>query len=145
MLSGSFSAASGTPLTAKVGGNLTNTGGTGAFGTGRAEATGLPIDAPGYPYFNLAAFTTPPAGDYGNAGNGTIPGLFNMAINASLNRAWRMGERTRRQFQVRLSATNALNHVVVTNIGTTVNASTYGLPTSASATRSVTLMLRFSF
>jgi hypothetical protein len=34
---------------------------------------------------------------------------------------------------------------VITNIGTTVNSNMYGLPTGASATRAVTLLLRFSF
>jgi hypothetical protein len=46
---------------------------------------------------------------------------------------------------LRLAANNALNHVVVTNIGTTINASNYGLPTAASGTRNVTLTLRFNF
>jgi hypothetical protein len=35
--------------------------------------------------------------------------------------------------------------VVVTGIGTTINASNYGLPTGASGTRNVTLTLRFNF
>jgi hypothetical protein len=138
-----FSASSGTPLTAKVGGNLSNIGGTGALGNSRAEATGLPIDT-GSGYFNLAAFTTPPAGQYGDAGRNTIPGLFNMSLNTALNRAFKFGE-SRRTLQLRLSAANALNHVIITNVGTTVNSSTYGLPTGASATRTVQLMLRFNF
>ena len=142
-LQSTFAASSGTPLTAKVGGNLSNIGGTGALGNSRAQATGLPIDA-GSGYFNLAAFTTPLAGQYGDAGRDTIPGLFNMSLNSSLNRAFRFGE-SRRQLQLRLIASNALNHVIVTAVGTTVNSSTYGLPTSASATRTVQLMLRFSF
>jgi hypothetical protein len=143
-LNGNFTASSGTPLTARVSGNLANTGGTGAFGSSRAEATGLPIDGGNNFYFNPAAFTTPAAGFYGNAGRNTIPGLFQMSLNASINRAFRFGE-SRRQLQLRLSATNALNHVIVTSIGTTVNSSTYGLPTAASATRTVQLLLRFSF
>jgi hypothetical protein len=65
-------------------------------------------------------------------------------LNASLNRAFRFGE-SRRQLQFRLSATNALNHEVITQINTTVNSTQYGLPTGASATRAVTLLLRFSF
>ncbi len=142
MLSGTFSATSGTPMTALIGGNLSNTGGNGALSNPRAQATGLPIE--GSPYFNLAAFTTPSAGQFGNAGVDTIPGLFRTSFNASLNRAFRFGD-TRRQLQLRLSATNALNHVVITNIGTTVNSNNYGLPTGASATRAVTLLLRFSF
>ena len=143
-LSGTFTASSGSPLTATVSGNLANTGGTAAFGSGRAEATGLPIYAPGYPFFNLAAFTTPPAGQYGNAGRDTIPGPMIIGLNSALNRVWRFGE-TRRQLQLRLSATNALNHVEITGWGTVVNAATYGLPTAASGTRSVVLTMRFNF
>lgn len=143
-MSGTFTAASGTPLTAKLGGNLSNTGGTAAFGSGRAEATGQSIGAGNYPYFNLLAFTTPPAGFYGNAGRDTIPGPFQLGLNASLNRAFRFGD-TRRTLQFRLSANNALNHVAITSFGATVNASNFGLPTAATATRTITLLLRFSF
>jgi hypothetical protein len=67
-----------------------------------------------------------------------------MSVNGSLNRSFRFGD-TRRQLQFRLSATNALNHVVITGIGTTVNSTTYGLATAASQTRVVTASLRFNF
>ncbi len=143
-LSGTFSATSGTPSTAQIGGNLSNTGGNGALSNPRAEATGLPIEGGNDSYFNLLAFTTPAAGQFGNAGVDTIPGLFQTSLNASLNRAFRFGD-TRRQLQFRLSANNALNHEVITKIDTTVNSSQYGLPTGASSTRTVTLLLRFSF
>ena len=143
-LSGNASAVTGTPLTAYVSGNLANTGGLATSGNIRAQATGLPIDGGTNGYFNPAAFTIPPAGQFGDAGRDTIPGLFQVALNSSLNRAFRFGE-SRRQLQLRISATNVLNHVTITGIGTTVNSSTYGVPTSASATRSVTLLLRFNF
>lgn len=143
-LSGTFSATSGTPLTAYVAGNLSNTAGLAAFGTSRAEATGLPIEGGNNLYFNPAAFTTPPPGEFGDAGRDTIPGLFQLAVNSSLNRAFRFGD-SRRQIQLRISATNALNHVTITSIGTTVNSQTYGLPAAASATRNVTVMLRYNF
>ncbi len=143
-ISGNFTAISGTPLTARVSGNLSNTGGTAAFGTGRAQATGADINEGGFAYFNLRAFTLPPGGQYGNAGRNTIPGLFQLGLNASLNRAFRFGD-TRRQLQLRIAANNALNHVAITNIGTTVNSATYGLPVAASATRTATLTLRFNF
>ena len=141
-LTGGFNATSGTPLTARVSGNLANTGGTAAFGSGRAEATGLPIQ--GGAYFNLLAFTTPPAGEYGDAGRNTIPGLFRTSLNASFGRAFRLNE-SKRQLAVRLNTVNAFNHVVVTNVGTTVNSATYGLPTAASPTRTVNLTLRLTF
>jgi hypothetical protein len=143
-LSGNFSATSGTPMTARVAGNLSNTGGIAAFGNTRAQATGLAIDDGDYPYFNLLAFTTPVPGQYGNAGRATIPGLFLTALNASLNRSFRFGD-TRRNLQLRMSATNVMNHVTITNIGTTVNSTNYGLAVGASNTRVVTLFLRFGF
>ncbi len=143
-LGGTFTIASGTPLTARVAGNLSNTGGTAAYGTGRAQASGESINAGNYPYFNLLAFTTPLPGTYGNAGRDTIPGPIVPSFNMALNRAFRLGE-SRRQIQLRLSANNAFNHVVITGYGTTINASTYGLPTAASGTRTVTLLLRYSF
>ena len=58
---GGITATSGTPFTARVLGNQSNIGGTGSVGSGRAEATGLPITT-GSGYFNLLAFTTPAAG-----------------------------------------------------------------------------------
>jgi len=143
-LNGTFTAASGTPLTALVAGNLSNTGGIGALGGSRAEATGESINGGNNPYFNLGAFTSPPAGEFGNAGVDTIPGPFQMSFNAALNRAFRFGD-SRRQLQLRLSANNVFNHVMITSFGTTVNSATYGVPTAASATRTVTLLLRFSF
>jgi hypothetical protein len=143
-LSGNLSVTSGTPLTAQVSGNVANTGGLAAFGNIRAEATALPINSGDNGYFNLAAFTLPPAGQFGDAGRDTIPGLFQVALNSSLNRAFRFGE-SRRQLQLRISATNALNHVTITSIGTTVNAANYGLPVAASGTRTVSLLLRFNF
>ena len=143
-LNGTLTAASGMPLTALIGGNLSNVAGLANAGNTRAQATGLPIGSSADPYFNLAAFTTPAAGEFGDAGRDTIPGPFQVGFNAALNRAFRLGE-SRRQLQFRLSTTNALNHVVVTSFGTTVNSSTYGLATAASATRTVQLLMRFSF
>ena len=143
-LNGNFAAQSGTPLTAKLAGNLSNTGGIGALGSLRAEATGLPIDGGPNSYFNPLAFTAPAPGQYGNAGRDTIPGPFQTSLNASLNRAFRFGE-SRRQLQLRLSANNVFNHVIVTGFGTSVNSTNYGLATAASATRTVNLLLRFNF
>jgi hypothetical protein len=148
-LQGTFNAASGEPQTATLSGNVVAPiaaacGDSTSFGRPRAEATGLPITGGDNPYFNTAAFTTPPAGQCGNAGNGTIPGPFQTSLNAQINRSFRLGE-SRRTLQLRLSTNNALNHPVISGFGTTVNSNTYGLPTSASAMRSVTLLLRLSF
>jgi hypothetical protein len=143
-LNGAFTASSGTPLTALVSGNISNIGGVAALGSPRAQATGLPVSGADGQYFNPAAFTIPPAGQYGDAGRDTIPGPFLTSLNMSLNRAFRFGE-SRRQLQLRLSANNALNHVVINRFGTTINSATYGLATAASPTRTVNLLLRFNF
>jgi len=144
-LAATFSAANGSPLTAYVSGNLANTGGLASGGGNiRAEATGLPIEAPGYTFFNLAAFTTPPSGQFGNAGRDTIPGPFVTSLNANMNRAFRFGE-SRRTLTFTINTTNVLNHFAITGFGTTVNSQTYGLPTAATSPRTVQLAMRFAF
>jgi hypothetical protein len=143
-MSGNIAVASGNPLTAYVSGALANTGGLAGAGNIRAQATGLPVEN-GTGFFNTAAFTTPIAGQFGDAGRDTIPGPYSIALNSALNRAFRLGGESRRQIQLRISANNALNHVIVTGFGTTVNASNYGLATSASGTRTVNLLVRFNF
>jgi hypothetical protein len=144
MLQSTFTAASGLPHTAMLGGNLGNTKNSAVRTSFRAEATGASISGGNDPYFNEAAFTTPPVGQYGDAGVDTIPGLPSFSLNGTLNRSWRFGE-SRKNLQLRLSANNVLNHVQITSFGTTVGSSTFGLATGASATRTVTLLLRFSF
>ncbi len=89
-LFGSYSVNSGSPFTATVAGDPSNTG---IIGSARANATGLPVED-GTGYFNPAAFSIP-VGTYGNAGRNTIPGIVNFNINASAMRSFRIGERHR--------------------------------------------------
>ena len=141
-ISGSATIQTGTPLTARVRGNLSDTGGTGAIGSGRAQATGLPVEA-GSGYFNLLAFTLPQAGAFGDAGRNTIPGPGMFSMNLSLGRNISLGERRRLEFRV--DSNNFLNHVNISNISTVVNSITYGLPAAAAGMRSLTATLRFRF
>ncbi len=140
---GSVTAATGTPLTARVLGNQSDTAGTGAVGSGRADATGAPIDSSGG-FFNLAAFTLPVAGEFGNAGRNTIPGPGLFSLNLSLSRSFRMGD-DRRRVEFRVDTTNITNHVSITNVYTVVNASNYGLASAASGMRTITGTVRFRF
>jgi hypothetical protein len=140
-LSGGVTASSGTPLTARVLGNQADTGGTGSVGSGRADATGLAIDA-ATGFFNLAAFAVPAAG-FGNAGRNTIDGPNRFSMNLSLARSFRIDERRRLEF--RADSNNFLNHVSYTGLGTVVNALNYGLPTSAAVMRTVTMTMRLRF
>lgn len=141
-LSGGLTMSSGTPLTARVLGNLANSGGTGVVGNGRADATGESIE--GGRFFNLAAFGLPPAGRYGNAGRNTVPGPSRFVLNAAFGRSFRLGE-GRRTIEWRLDANNVLNHVSYSRLETVVNALTYGLPMNTLNMRSITSILRFRF
>jgi len=141
-LSGGLTATSGTPLTARVLGNLADTGGTGAIGSGRADATGLPIHS-GSGFFNLAAFTVPRPGTFGNAGRNTIDGPTRVSLNLSLARVFHLKER--RQIEFRVDSQNFTNHVSYTNLGTVVNAADYGLATATAPMRRVTAQLRVRF
>jgi hypothetical protein len=141
-LSGSVTAQTGEPLTARVLGNTTQLAQTNGAGSERADATGLPIDS-GSGFFNLDAFAVPPEGTYGNAGRNTItgPGLF--SLNTAFARSFNLSERRRIEF--RLQANNVLNHVNYTNLYTVVNAVNYGLPSAASGMRTLTAVVRFRF
>ncbi len=141
-LSGGVTAQTGTPLNPKVAGNQTDSAGTGANGTTRPNATGLPVDG-GTGYFNLAAFTLPTPGFFGTAGRNTIPGPGSWTTNASFGRSFGLGER--RALEFRFDANNILNHVNISSFGTTLNSATYGLPLSAGGMRSASLTVRFRF
>ena len=94
-------------------------------------------------FFNLAAFTIPPVGQFGNAGRNVIEGPMTFSLNASIGRSFSLGER--RRVELRLESTNLTNHVNFTGINTVVNASNYGLPAAAGAMRSLNMVVRFRF
>ena len=135
---------SGRPLTARVLGAVADPGGSGATGSARADATGLPVKS-GSGYFNSAAFAVPPADRYGNAGRNTIPGPGSVVLNAGFGRSFQIGESTMRRLELRLEGQNILNHVNLTSYGTVVNSANYGEPTAAGAMRSVQITARFRF
>jgi trimeric autotransporter adhesin len=142
-LSGSITAETGIPLTARVLGNTAELAQTSGVGSDRADATGEPVTA-GTGYFNLAAFTVPPHGEFGDAGRNTIPGPDMLAVNMAFGRSFQFGD-TRRRLEFRFEANNIFNQVSITNINTVVNASTYGLPISAAAMRTCDVVMRFRF
>jgi hypothetical protein len=141
-VSGSFTLRSGSPFTAIVGGSRSQITGIGVTNTVRANATGLPVDAPDM-LFNTAAFAQPLPGTCGTAGRNTIPGPATFFLNGSIGRIFRFGER--RSADIQLQSQNLLNHVTITNWGTVVGANNYGLATGAASMRRITAMLRFRF
>jgi hypothetical protein len=141
-LSGGVSYASGTPFTARVLGNLSNTGGN--VGSGRADSTGAGVTG-GRGFFNVLAFTIPPPGRFGDAGRDTIPGLPRASLNASFGRSFTLNGDNRRRIEIRVESGNLTNHVNYISVGTVVNASNYGLPLAAAGMRTVNGVLRFRF
>ena len=135
---------SGSPLTARVLGAVADAGGSGATGSARADATGLPVSG-GDGFFNTLAFAAPPGDRYGTAARNTIPGPGQFGMSASFGRSWQIGDNSRRRLEGRAEATNILNHVNISGYGTVVNASNYGLATSAGQMRTMQLMLRLRF
>ncbi len=142
-ISGGANIQSGSPMTAIVLGNRSDAGGTGAVGSSRADATGLAVDS-GTGFFNLAAFTLPPATRYGNASRNTITGPTLFVMNGSVGRNIRFGD-TRRSLDLRMEANNILNTVTINRFGTTVNASNYGVALNSANMRTMTLNVRFRF
>lgn len=142
-LSGGITAESGTPLTARVLGKEAELAQTNGVGSERANATGEPVTS-GNGIFNLAAFTAPPSREFGNAGRNTIPGPGLVSVNAAFGRSFQFGD-TRRRLEFRAEANNVLNEVSYTNVATVVNATNYGLPTAASAMRTLDIVMRFRF
>ncbi len=144
-LSGSALLESGTPLTARILGNQSNVAGTGVVGSGRAEATGLPI-TDGTGYFNPAAFTYPAPGELGDAGRNTIPGPWSWSLNTAFGRYFTIGgEGSRKRIELRFETNNTLNHVNITNVNTVFGSALYGLPTTAGAMRTADINIRFRF
>ena len=141
--SGSITAQTGNPLTARALGNTAQLAQTGGVGSQRASAAGEPIDT-GSGFFNLNAFTITPPGQYGNAGRNTIPGPGLVSLNLAVARSFQFGE-SRRRLEFRVEGNNILNHVNYTNLYTVVNAVNYGLPSAAGSMRTLDAVVRFRF
>ncbi len=150
-VSGFTRAESGSPFTALVQGNLSNNvNGSAPFNSLRADVTGQPVNLLSglqtpLEWFNTAAFTVPPAGEYGNAGRDTIPGPATIDVNASIDRLFTISREKGVNGDLRLAANNLFNTPQFTGLATTVNATNFGRITSVGMMRtlSVTLRLRF--
>jgi len=133
-----LTAGSGSPLTPVI---LAPVSGTGFTGTLRPNVTGLPIYLNGA--LNPTAFATPVPGQWGNAGRNSITGPRQFGLNASLARTFRVNDRV--SMDLRVDATNVLNHVTFPRWNTTVNSAQFGLPVNANPMRSLQPSLRVRF
>jgi hypothetical protein len=131
---------SGLPLTPNY---ISPVRGTGVTGPLRPDYTGADVTAapPGL-FLNPAAYVIP-VGHFGNAGRNSITGPGKFTMDASAGRNFRSSERI--SIDLRIDATNVLNHVTFPNWNTTVNSSQFGLPNTANQMRTVVTNLRVRF
>ena len=136
-----INASSGTPLTPLY---LAAVAGTGVTSSIRPEYTGAPLyTAPNGFSLNPNAYVAPFPGQWGNAGRDSITGPSQFSWNTSLGRTFRTGDRY--TLDLRIDATNVLNHVTYTAWDTTINSAQFGLPVAANAMRSFQTTLRIRF
>jgi hypothetical protein len=142
---GNATLASGTPLTARVLGSISDVG-KGVNGTLRANDNGQPIsvsDPSSTLFFNTSAFSVPTAGTFGNAGRNTIigPGTSSMNLGLTKNIAFSQT----RGLSIQILASNVFNNVQFATVDTYVNSPTFGQVTSVRPMRRMQLLMRFRF
>lgn len=143
-----YQAQSGFPFTISVFGDTANAGTVVGESPIRANYTGQAVFGQGTrstaAWFNPAAFATPAAFTFGNAGRNTVYGPGMQTMDLALVRAFDLGERFK--FELRAEAYNALNH---SNWGTPnrfVNTPQFGSITEASTPgRELQINARLSF
>jgi hypothetical protein len=118
--------------------------GTGIPCSVRADYTGTSLyNAPVGDFLNPAAVSAPLPGAWGNAGRDSMTGPRQFSMSASMARAFRVSDRL--TLNLRIDATNPLNHVVVTQLNTTVTNALFGLPAAVNGMRGITTSLRATF
>ena len=104
--------------------------------------TGIPCNVRAN-YDGAGQYSAPTPGQWGNAGRDSITGPGQFSMSASAARAFRLTDRF--TLNLRLDATNPLNHVVVTQLNTTVTNPLFLLPQQVNAMRAITTTLRLTF
>jgi Carboxypeptidase regulatory-like domain len=143
-----YQAQSGMPFTVSVFGDTANAGTILGENPIRANYTGVLVFGPGTrtaaDWFNPAAFATPAAFTFGNAGRNSVYGPPLQTMDFALVRSFRLTEKL--NFQLRGEAFNALNKV---NLGTPnrfVNTPQFGTITMPMTPgREIQIGARFSF
>ncbi|HKF58494.1 MAG TPA: carboxypeptidase regulatory-like domain-containing protein, partial [Blastocatellia bacterium] len=143
-----YQAQTGFPFTVSVFGDTANSGTVLGENPVRANYTGQPVFGSGTgnatQWFNPAAFATPAAFTFGNAGRNSVYGPGMQTLDLALARQFALSERSR--FEFRAEFFNALDR---TNLGTPnrfVNTPQFGTITEAATPgRQIQLSARVSF
>jgi hypothetical protein len=108
----------------------------------RPSLTGETLDAPAGYYLNPAAYTAPATGTFGTASRNNGRGPSTFSLDGSLQRSFPRG---RLNFDLRIDATNLLNHVVYTGVETLINSPQFGLPLGVAQMRRINTRLSVRF
>lgn len=153
-VSGSFTFATGTPLTPTYSAAVLSVG-CGTAGTFRPNLTGESITQGGgslKQWFNPGAFAEPtaaggetayPCGVFGNAPRNPIAGPGTIENTMALSKTVSMGDT--RSMEIRATLNNAFNTVQYSGVDTNVASPTFGQVTSVGSMRSFQFMARFRF
>jgi hypothetical protein len=151
-ISGSFTFASGTPLTPTYQAGVTDVT-SGTAGTQRPNYTGVSVTAGAgslKEWFNPAAFTQPPNSsttpscpNCGNVSRNSIAGPGTVQNNMSLAKTMQLGGTRSTEF--RATANNVFNTVQYAGVDTNAASPSFGQVISAAAMRSFQFTARFRF
>jgi len=142
---GSWGVTSGSPLTARVLGSYTDVS-RGSNGSLRPDATGLPVTISNPSvgeWFNTAAFTLPPSGQFGNVGRNTLRGPAQYTNQLTMQKTFVFGDG--RTLNISARSQNFLNMPIYRGVDTTVNSPSFGRITSVGPMRRITLVARYNF
>ncbi len=155
-VAGAIIAGSGLPQTPVYLAAVNGTGVTGSIRPDRASGS-IYAGSDGH-FLNPGAYAAPQPGQWGTASRDSIIGPGQFSFDASLSRTFRVGKRY--NLDIRVNATNLLNHVVYSSWNTTLNPITnpgsdsvfttdlnplFGLPAAANAMRSMQVTARLRF
>lgn len=151
-VSGSFTFATGTPLTPTYSASSLSVA-CGTAGTLRPDRVpGVSVTAGGgslKEWFNPAAFTEPtanssyPCDAFGTARRNSITGPGTISNNMSLSKTMSLGDT--RSMEIRATLNNVFNTVQYSGVDTNVASPTFGQVTSAGSMRSFQFNARFRF
>lgn len=118
--------------------------GSGISNTIRPDPTGAPVrEIDAGRHVNEAAYTAPAPGEWGTAGRNSITGPGEFTLDSSLARTFRPHGKL--YLDLRVDATNLLNHPAFTSWNTIWGNAQFGLPVGANGMRSLQTVLRVRF
>ncbi len=151
-VSGSFTFATGTPLTPSYQAAPSSVA-CGTAGSLRPDLTGVSVTAGAgslKEWFNPAAFTAPtpanpsyPCAVFGNASRNSIAGPGTVQNNMSLSKTMQLGGT--RSMEMRATANNVFNTVQYSGVDTNVVSPTFGQVNSVAAMRAFQFTARFRY